>query len=167
VSHNAGDFHAMEDVLNELADDSDSLSADEAMAAIEALGQLASVVKRTTSLVETALRRHLEAGGPRQLGGRAYVLKDAGKWRDNHLAFRKAIIDDACRPDTTTGELPTARDAATLAANAMFEAYLSQSSKIKESALEMYGFTRPQISTWEKTGSKIEVVDLGAPEGAT
>lgn len=165
-----GDFIAMQDVLNGLAEDSDSLSADEAIAALEALGELASVLKRTESMVETALRRHLE-GGSRELGGRMYGLGKKGEWRFRHRDVIARVAEVASTPNVD-GEVPTARDAAISAARTMLALYASDSTKPKATALKALGFHPPakgvktDVADWEKTGTEIKVVDLDAPEGA-
>lgn len=168
-----GDFIAMQDVLNELAEDSDSLSADEAIAALEALGELASVLKRTTSMVETALRQQLEGveGRTRVLAGRAYSLAPKGKWRYRHREILHRIADHAAMPNAD-GEVPTAREAAIIAARLTQGIYASDSTVPKTTGLRALGFTPPaprtatDVADWQKTGTQVVVTDLNAPEGA-
>lgn len=161
----SGDFLAMQDVLNDLAENSDSLSAEEAVRAREDLAQLEAVLKRTYSMVETALRRHLEAGS-REQGGKVYALAQSGKWRYRHRDILNKIADQAARPDAD-GVLPTALDAARAAAKMTFETYSSNSTKPKETQRRNLGFQQTEdVADWEKTGTEIEVVDLNEPKGA-
>lgn len=165
-----GDFLAMSDVLNGLAEESDSLSADEAIAAMEALRELQSVVRRTESMVETALRRHLESGS-RELGGRMYGLGKKGEWRFRQRDILARIADSAAMPNVE-GEVPTAHEAALIAARLTQGLYASRTTKPKSTGLKALGFNPPapgvktDVADWEMTGTEIKVVDLNAPEGA-
>lgn len=162
-----GDFIAMIDVLTELGNESDSLSADEAIAALEALGQLASEVKRCESLVTTALKIHLEDGS-RQLGGRVYALGEEGKWRYRHAHIDRVVHHAAMQTgvDAETGEIVT-ETAVRHAIRLMAGLYRSASTVPKKGVLQDLGFDdTPDVADWEKTGKKIKVIDLEAPEGA-
>ena len=162
-----GDFIAMQDVLNELANDSDSLSPDEAIAALEALRDLQSVVRRTESMVETALKGHLE-DGTRELGGRVYALKADGKWRYRHDDIDRAVLAKAkyLSTDHETGEVDYEL-VPIFVIKLMAGLYRSTSTVPKKYALKAIGVDdTPKVADWEHTGKKIEIIDLNAPEGA-
>jgi DNA-binding transcriptional ArsR family regulator len=161
-----GDFHAMMDVLRELAEDSDSLGVDEALAAIEALGLLQSELRRTLSMVETAAKTHLESGA-RQLGSRVYALKPEGKWRYRHDDIDRTVLKTSLREAIDSNGVIEPEAAARWAIRWMAALYRAPSTVPKSGALEDLGFKkRRAIADWETTGRKIEVIDMDAPEEA-
>ena len=157
------DIVGMIDVLSEVAEQSDSMEADEAIALMESMGELISEARRILSLVETAVKNHLEAGA-REIGGRTYVRKAAGKWRAYHDEIASAVIGQSV-VDTATGELRDAKEAASVAVAFMRDLYVSPSVEPKKGGLKRLGLDLLEVSRWEKTGTRIEVIDNEGPEG--
>jgi hypothetical protein len=158
-----GDILAAIDLLAELCNAADQLEVDEATAFSELLGQLGSEVKRTASMIDTALKAHLEDGA-RQVGDRVYAKKRDGKTRfdHDHIGTRVAAL---AAIDTETGQIrESAHDAAREAVRLMMKLYVSPADKPHTVHLAALGLAKREVSRWEHTGTKIVVTDLSAPE---
>lgn len=159
-----GDILAAIDVVSELVNQCDSMGVDEALSMREAIGQLQSEVQRADSMLTTAAKSRLE-GSVRQIGDRVYALKPDGKWRFRHDELAEAIRARAIGLDKTTGEKRSTEDAVDEAIRLMQEAYVTPAVEPKAGLRAKLGFTeKRQLAKWQKTGTKIIVTDLSAPE---
>lgn len=164
MSVTLADVMAALDVVSQMLNECDSMTVDEALAMHDLIGQLGSEVKRAESMLETQAKQLLEGGG-RQIDDRMYGVQRTGKWRFRHDDLAEAIRVQALSVDKTSGEQRSAREAVDVAIALMREAYVSNSTEPKKGLLAKLGFTdTPQIADWERTGTKLVVTDLSAPE---
>lgn len=128
-----GDLLAISDVLDTLAEESDSLSLEDSIVLAETLNLLHSVLRRTASLVETQRLRLLEQ--PTVVGGRRYVpaTKYIDRWEHDRIA---KMIADKVKVDRETGEIRSVDEAVAMALHHFIRIYLSNSDKAKKGELE-------------------------------
>ena len=128
-----GDLLAISDVLDALAEESDSLSLEDAIVLTETLDQLQSVLRRTQSMVDTQRITLLEQ--PTVVGGRRYVpaVKYVERWEHYRIA---KMITDRVRVDRETGEIRGADEAVAQALRYFIRIYLSESTKAKKGELQ-------------------------------
>jgi hypothetical protein len=155
------DVLAAVDVLNEITERSDNLELDEAIAFKEAAEQLKAAVGKCLSLLETQLRQQLE-GQSRQVGTRLYTTKADGKWRPEHDVIRAKLIS-RCSVDGN-GEIRRTADALSMMWDLMKALYIEPSKMPKTGGLDKLNLDKSDVSHWEKTGTRIEVVERGGPE---
>ena len=161
ASIQVGDLLAAMDVIDRLGEESDELPLADALVALEALGQLASVLKRTTSLVETQAYRMLEQ--PMILGERRYKRGNTYTKRFDHQRIARMVADHV-KVDRETGELRDATTAVARALHLFIEIYLSDSTKAKQTALKDYlgvaDAEEENLATEVITGHCIRAFDL-------
>lgn len=157
----SGDLRAAIDVVDQLAERSDSLRVDEAVEALEALAQLGNAVKQAMVLIESGAANQLEQ--PRVIGNRRYVKANRYTRRFNHERIAKMIAVQASI-NNITGEIASAVKAAETATYLMREIYVSHSTDAKMGALRaLLGVGDPfaeNLARNEHTGTKVEVYDL-------
>jgi hypothetical protein len=128
-----GDLLAISDVLDALAEESDSLSLEDSIVLTETLNQLQSVLRRTQSMVDTQRITLLEQ--PTIVGGRRYVpaVKYTERWEHWRIA---RMITDRVRVDRETGEIRGTDEAVAQALRYFVRIYLSESTKAKKGELK-------------------------------
>jgi hypothetical protein len=160
-----GDLLAAQDVIDALAEHSDTLSLEQAIQMMEILANLTSVVRRADQLVQTQVYRLLEQ--PRVLGNRRYVRGANYTKRYDHARIARMIKDQALI-DRETGELRAARDAVNAALHMALQIYTSDSTPAKQNALRrLLGIgdvIEENVATDVKTGTTIHVYDLDPRE---
>ncbi len=147
---------------------SDSLTFDEAHMAAQAIGDLSSAIKTANAMLVSrrdALIRAAGSGGLRS-GDLLYALKPDGKWRPNWRDVLDKVTNRAYVLDTESGEMLTPEEAVSNAVIIMRELFLSDSSVPKVGAVRslLGGKGLDLICHWERTGEKLEVLDLSSPE---
>lgn len=128
-----GDLLAISDVLDALAEESDSLSLEDSIVLAETLNLLHSVLRRTSSMVETQRLRLLEQ--PTVVEGRRYVpaVKYTERWEHARVA---KMIADKVRVNRETGEIRSVDEAVAMALHHFIRIYLSDSTKAKKGELK-------------------------------
>lgn len=158
-----GDLLAVIDLMAAVAETSDSLEVDEAITTMELLRQVHSAVRTAEGMLDAAVKRHLEAGA-RQVGSRVYATKPDGKWRTYHDEIATKVIG-VSTVDADTGEIRDAKTAAATAVAFMQQLYVAPAVVPKAGGLKALGLDKADVSKWERTGTKIEIIDMEAPDG--
>jgi hypothetical protein len=130
----SADLEAAIDVVDDIARDSEQLSVEDAVNALDALERLAAAIREAMSLVETQAVQQLEQ--PKVVNGRRYVRHDEYKRRFNHDRIAKMVADRAIAD--RNGELLSTKDAVRNAANLMRKIYVSDSSTAKVGMIRHY-----------------------------
>ena len=141
------DVLASIDVLNDVDEDTDSMSIEDAVAMREAVITLMSAARMTLALIDTQLVTTLES--PREINGMRYeVKKSDGKWRPDHMPVDAAVFRHSVA-DPETGELMDARMAAQAAIDMMADLYRSASTMPKTGALDKLGLKKWDVAEQE------------------
>jgi hypothetical protein len=153
---NLADIEAIGDVLDWLAEQSDSLTVEAAIALAAALGDIGKKVAMAKALCETQAKKLLD-GQPIKVGDTVYVEKDTGKWRPNQPRIRNVIVgrsiydDNGERIDDTT-------EVARRAVSLMYDMFVSPSQMPKAGAMKTLGIANADVADWEKTGSELKAL---------
>ena len=160
---NTADITTTLDVLSDLDEESDSLSIEDATAALEALTEVMVGLRMTISLVETQLVNTLES--PRVINGNLYEVKqNDGKWRPDHMPVDIAVKEAAVL-DKETGELRAPRPAVEEAIRIMADLYRSAKTMPKVGGLDRLDLKKWDIAEQEKGKPTLKVTAVvEAPE---
>lgn len=157
---NTQDVAAAGDVFDAVAEASDSLTIEDAIAYSQALAAAQVKLRDAIGLIDTQLRKLLDS--PRQVGSKVYMVKADGKWRPEHDVIKKAIISRSITDNN--GALLSPAQAAERAVTFTYAAFVSASMMPKLSALEKFGLEKKDVARWEKTGTKVVVQALEEEE---
>jgi hypothetical protein len=151
---NLHDIEAVGDVLDYVAEQSDSMEPDLAIQMINALNELERKLKMARSLCETQAKRTLE-GKPIKVDGKVYAERDTGKWRPSQSRIRQAIVRNALADDQ--GRVVKSRQAvAERAVTIMYDLFVSPSTMPKVTGLKSLGLTNEDVADWDKTGTVLK-----------
>ena len=152
-----GDIAAIGDVLDDIANRTDSMSVDEAMETATLLGELSKKLAVVKSLCETQVKTLLD-GQPAKVGDKVIVERQTGKWRPDQTRIKRRVVGMAgCDP--STGELRTGPQAAEAAVELMYALFVSPSQMPKQGGMQKLGIDTTDIAEWEITGSELKVID--------
>lgn len=145
------DVAAMIDVLDELAEKSDSMTVEEAVELRESIVELRQRAQTVLGLADTQLVTILES--PREIGGNLYEVRQSdGKWRPLHTKVI-ARVKEVAPFNTDTGEILSPSEAAERAALLMSNLYVSPQGMPKVGALKALG-----LKKWD-----VAIQDAGQP----
>lgn len=155
----AADVQAMVDVVDTIAELSDSTEFELAAELRIELIELGKRVRSTVGLIETQMMNQLE-DAPRRFGDRTYEVVDDGVQRADHDAiFDKAIVVSMRRAvNTETGEINTEKALQEMALIVQ-SLYVSPSTLAKVGGIEAIGLDKRKVRRWEKKGRKLSVVE--------
>lgn len=151
------DLQAVGDVLDWVAEESDSMTIEEAMAVLETLVEVGKKLAMAKALCETQIKTLLD-GQPAKVGDKIVVERQTGKWRPDQGRIKRRVVGMAgCDP--STGELRTGPQAAEAAVDLMYALFVSPSQMPKQGGMQKLGIDTPDIAEWEITGSELKVID--------
>ena len=151
------DLQAVGDVLDWVAEQSDSMTVEEAMALIDVLAEIGKKVTMAKSLCESQVKTLLD-GQPAKIGDKVVVERQTGKWRPDQTRIKRRVVGMAgCDP--ATGELRTGPQAAEAAVDLMYALFVSPSQMPKQGGMQKLGIDTVDIAEWEHTGSELKVID--------
>lgn len=152
-----GDLQAVGDVVDWVAEQTDSMTLEEAVTIGEALRELSTKIALAKALCETQVKTLLD-GQPARVGDKVIVERKTGKWRPDQSRIKRRVVGMAgCDP--STGELRTGPQAAEAAVDLMYALFVSPSQMPKQGGMQKLGIDTPDIAEWEVTGSELKVVD--------
>jgi len=152
-----GDITAIEDVINELAEQTEQMSVEENLRMCDALDALSKKIATTRSLCETAAKKLMD-GQPAQVDNKVYVEKTTGKWRPDQNKIRRHVATrSVC---DANGEMMSPHDAAQRAVDLMYALFVSPSQMPKQAGMKQLGLDAPDVAEWERTGSTLKVVEV-------
>jgi hypothetical protein len=149
------DIAAMCDVLDDLTERTDTMSADQAVALMHAVTEMGTKVKALEGLLRTRLIVTLE-GQPKRIGNTTYIPEATGKYETNHGKIRSRVASLASVD--ADGELLPARAAADRAVDFMVKLFVAPSSEPKIGGLKELGLVKDDVCSWVKTGTKLKEV---------
>ena len=152
-----GDIDAMIDVLAQLEEQSDQLTADEAIAFKDAIGRVVAKAESTLGLLRTQAITII-SDAPERVhvrDGVAYTVSDVGKWRPDQTMIRKAVARRAVVPGDD-GEMRSAFDAAQAAVDMMYDLFVAPKTMPKAGGLTKLGLDKKDVAHWEKTGTELK-----------
>lgn len=152
------DLQAVGDVVDWLAEQSDSLTAETAIVMAGALDALAKKVAMAKALCETQAKKLLD-GQPVKVGDTVYVEKATGKWRPNQNRIRSVIVSRSLY-DQNGEKVDEPAHAVERAVTIMYEMFVSPSQMPKVGAMKSLGIANDDVADWEKTGSELKAVSL-------
>lgn len=148
------DIQAMLDVIDDMAEDTDSLEVEAAVALRESIVELRRRANTLLGLIDTQLIATLES--PREFGGQRYRVAKNGKWLPDHSKVTAAVKDRALI-DRETGEVRGAGPAVEEAIRWMAACYVSPSGMPKTGALDQMGVDKSDVARFDGKGQKIAV----------
>lgn len=150
------DVKALDDVVNDITELSDSLSVDDAVAFRVALVAHQARVKLAIDMLDAQLVKTLEL--PRTEGGWIHqVRRKKEKPRFDHDAIAGGVLRHLAEDWIGDDDyFKGARDAIT----AMRGIYLSDSSKAKVGALKVYDIQRDDVETFERGDLYVDVTPV-------
>lgn len=152
-----GDLQAVGDVVDWVAEQTDSMTLEEAVTIGEALRELTAKIALAKALCDTQVKTLLD-GQPARVGDKIIVERKTGKWRPDQNRIKRRVVGMAgCNP--STGELRTGPQAAEAAVDLMYALFVSPSQMPKQGGMQKLGIDTPDIAEWEITGSELKVVD--------
>jgi len=141
------DIRAAGDVLDDVAELSDSMDIETAVAYREAANELWKKVRDTIGLIDTQLVTVLES--PRAINGMLYEVRQSdGKWRPDHMPVDSAVKHHSL-VDTETGEFRETKLAVEAAIAIMADLYRSASTMPKVGALADLGLKKWDVAEQE------------------
>lgn len=154
------DIAAMLDVIDGMADDTDSLQVEAAVHLRESIVELRRRANVLLGLVDTQLIDTLES--PREFNGQRYRIGTEGKWVPFHDKVTAAVKQRALI-DRETGEVRGSGPAVEEAIRLMRDCYVAPSSFPKTGALDKMGLNKRDVGTFDGKRKKV-VVEPVAPE---
>lgn len=159
------DIEAVADLLTALGEQSDELPRGEALRLRHSLEVLHSVLRRTSSMVNTQCLHLLEQ--PAIVDGERFVKRRKLVRRFHHEKIAKRVAErSVC--DTETGEMLDTRTAVAMALNKMLRIYCSSSTVAKTGEMErLLGVGDPEdegLAWMEDVGPEIRSYKLEEDE---
>lgn len=152
------DIAAMADVLDGMAEDTDSLSVEAAVALRESVIELRRRAATLLGLIDTQLVSVLES--PREFNGIRYSIVNDGKWRPMHSKIKAAVKRDAVAIDTETGEMRSAAEAVDHAVETMYALFVSPSTFPKTGGLDDLSLDKGDVGRFEVSGRKVSTEEV-------
>jgi hypothetical protein len=148
-----------------ITEQSDSMEFEEAVAIQDELRRAKRAAEVAIQMIDAQMMVRLEAGGPRQFGGRVFArVKDYVERFDHDVLIAEAV-HQACNAsvDMDTGALDP-YVAAEAAARTMQALYLSDSSKAKMGTIDKLGIDRRTVRSrifkqWKVSVTEVERED--------
>lgn len=147
------DLLAMADVLDDVGEETDSMTVEQAVEMREAIAELIRRARGVMGLCDAQLVSILES--PRQFGGSIYSVVPDGKWRPLHENVRSAVIRAAAADED--GAIRGGRLAAEEATKIMYDLFVAASTMPKTGALERLGLVKDDVGLFERAGKKLRV----------
>lgn len=151
------DLAAIGDVAARLAEQSDSLSAQQAIELLGAAQLAAKALSIAMGLLEAQALKTLEQ--PIIVGGTAWAKKPTYKDRPDQTLIARVVTEKAAQPDAN-GEVPTAVDAAEAATKMMQALYVSPSTKPKVGGVTALGLRMEDVCAEEFVGHHLKQTEL-------
>lgn len=154
------DVLAMGDVLDLIAEESDTMSLERAVGLKDALGAMKAKLEATIGLLRTTAIRVLDDSPAKSaiVGGRVLTAKPTGKWRPDQGKIRQRVVGlSAYNAD---GEEVAAVDAAANAVNLMYDLFVAPKDWPKKSGLDKLHLTKEDVGEFERTGTELKETPL-------
>ena len=148
------DILAMLDVVDDMAEDTDSLDVEAAILLRESVVELRRRANVLLGLIDTQLISTLES--PREFNGQRYRIGKDGKWEPFHDKVVAAIKERSV-VDRETGEIRTPGHAAEEAIRLMAACYVAPSTFPKTGALEAMGLEKSDVGRFDGKRQKVVV----------
>jgi hypothetical protein len=155
---NAHDLEAIGDVADWLAEQADSLSAEQSVTMLAAARNAYAKLKTAIDMLEARALTTIEQ--PILVGRTAWSKKPEFKKRPHHALIQRTVVDMAVVPNHETGELPDPRTAAETATKMMAALYVSPSTVPKTGGVKDLGLTVDDVTVEEHTGYTLKRTDL-------
>lgn len=149
------DLEACGDVFDWLTENADALSADKAIEMLEAARRAETKLKAAISMLQSQAMQTMERR-PIVVDNVVYSKRPAMKQRPELPKIITAVVEWASAPNRATGEVPTAFEAATSAADAMINLYVSPSTVPKITGLKVLGLRLGDVTHKEHTGYELK-----------
>lgn len=151
------DIEAMLDVLDDICNDSDAATFDEAVELMDGLERVKAGAAVAIDLLKMQMLSHLEDGGPRTIGDRTFKPIDDNVKRFDHdeilrIAAIQAFMDE-------NGEIRSPGEAVEILAETVKDLYLAPSTKAKLEAIDRLGVARDSVIEIERKGRKVFIRD--------
>lgn len=154
---NVLDVEAIDKVVTDITEASDSMSVDDAVALRVALVSHRKDVDAAIAALDQQLVLTMEL--PRTHGGWMHIVRrKKDKQRFDHGAIAKVVREQAVLDDE--GLMVTPRLAAEQAVDMMTDLYISDSTKAKIGALKILDIPREDVETFERGDLYVEVVPV-------
>lgn len=154
------DIEAIALVLDDVAESSDDLSPDAALALRDALAGLDKKIRTVRSLLDSRLLTVIkDSGGASNIGGRVLVAENKGKWRPNHSRIRGRVVQLAITREETGEIIDDAVVTAERAVALCYDLFVAPSDMPKVSGLEKLRLEKSDVADWEHTSTEIKEVN--------
>lgn len=150
MSADASDILAATDVVDDIAEQSDSFDPETTVGMLEAIGQLERSIRTAKSMLRTQLISQLES--PKQIGSKIYAVVDEYKTRPEHEVIRARIISRAAGLDSIAA-------AATYVYDRMMALFVAPSSEPKTGGLKQLELSKKMATRQEFVGKALQVID--------
>jgi hypothetical protein len=150
---NVHDVEATTDVFAALAECSDTLDVDEAVAMRDALEDALTKGRIALALIDQQLVDRLES--PRVINGRLFRTKPNGKWRPDQSKIRSRVIRRVATTDE--GEVRPTLLAVEEAVALMTELYVGPSDMPKVKGLRLLEVSKDDVAEFERTGMRLSI----------
>lgn len=158
------DIRAAGDVLDDVAELSDSMTVEQAVAYREAANELWTKVKQTIGLLDTQLVTVLES--PRAFNGMLYeVMQSDGKWRPDHMLVDQEVQRQSLI-NMETGEFRDPTEAVQAAMETMSDLYRSAQTMPKVGGLKKLGLNKWDVADQEPGKPKLKTTPTVEEEQA-
>lgn len=155
------DVAAMLDVLNDMCEETDAMSIEDAVFLRESVVELRQSAATLLGLIDTQLVTTLES--PRVINGNLYeVRKSDGKWRPDHMPVDAAVRRAAMADEN--GEMHSVGVAVDEAVRIMADLYRAASTMPKIGALEKLGLKKYQVADQESGKPVLKVIAVAEAE---
>lgn len=148
------DVLAMLDVIDDMAEGTDSLGVEDAIKMREAVVELRRRANVLLGLIDTQLIDTLES--PREFNGQRYRIAADGKWEPFHDKVHAAVKERALI-DRETGEMRGPGPAVEEAMKLMTDCYVAPSTFPKTGALERMGLEKSDVGRFDGKRKKVVV----------
>ena len=154
------DIDAMCDVLNDLAEVSDELTLEDAMALKAALGRAKTKIDEAIGLLRTQAITVLDDTPEHSavVGSTKVTAVPTGKWRPDQAKIRRTVAGKAAY--NGNGEPRPPFDAAEEAVRIMYRLFVSPQTFPKTGGLEELGFKKSDVGEFERTGTELKETPL-------
>lgn len=153
----AADLQAINDVVQLLAESSDSLTTEQAIELIEAARKAQQSLKAAIEMLEAQAISTIER--PLLMGNVVWTKVPSVKKRPVPNIIDKAVLTFSAHPDGD-GVMPTAYEAAQTAINMMKGLYVSPSTVPKVGGVKALGLDMGDVCTEEHTGYELKRTEL-------
>lgn len=152
-----GDLQAIGDIAVWLAEESDQMSAEQAVELLTEARKVHRALGNAIALLETQALKTIEQ--PILVGTTAWSKKPAFKKRPRQQAIAHTVEALATRPDVN-GEVPPAYEVAERAVKMMSDLYVSPSTLPKVGGVKALGLEMNDVVDEEHTGFELKATEI-------